>query len=100
MLSQRLAKQALLAWAGALPPAAAAETAIAIDAGLAELGAAPLSSDAIRAELAAARGQWRRLRDAAQHGIMPALARESDALLASFERLTSLYQHSMQLLLG
>ena len=68
---------------------------------------APLSSDDIRAALAQARGQWQRLLDglrraggtdaAAGRG---ALARESDALLAGFDQLTTLYEHSLQVLMG
>lgn len=100
MLSQRLAKQALLATTAAADERATATTRDAFDRGLAELEAAPLSSDAIRATLAAARGQWRRMVDAAALRDWPALADESEALLAGFERLTALYAHSIQLLLS
>lgn len=112
MLAQRLAKQALLA--GLLPgpqaaahAAAAAQTVREFEAALAALEQAPLATDAIRAALAQARGQWQRLLDGLRGSDGPdatagraALARESEALVASFEQLTSLYEHSMQVLLG
>lgn len=112
MLVQRLAKQALLATSLPLPLAdtqadAAAQTLHDFDAALAELEHAPLSSDAIRAALAQARGQWQRLRDSLRRCDGPdaaagraAVARESEALTDSFDQLTSLYEHSMQVLLG
>ncbi|MBI3369406.1 MAG: type IV pili methyl-accepting chemotaxis transducer N-terminal domain-containing protein [Burkholderiales bacterium] len=112
MLSQRMAKQVLLAslrdGGAADDGAALAATRADFDAALRELESAPLATDAIRATLAAARGQWQRLlegvRMAADAGDrragMHALARESEALLASFEQLTSLYEHSMQVLLA
>lgn len=112
MLSQRLAKQALLA--GLLPgPLAAAQARAALqtvhefEAALVALEQAPLSTDDIRAGLAQARGQWQRLLDALRQADGPdrlaaqaTLGRESEALLLSFNQLTSLYEHSMQLLLG
>ncbi len=112
MLVQRLAKQALLATL--LPPPladaqadAAATTLHDFDAALIELEQAPLSSDAIRAALAQARGQWQRLRESLRRCDGPdaaagraAVVRESEALTDSFDQLTSLYEHSMQVLLG
>ena len=112
MLSQRLAKQALLA--GLLPAqdaaaqaAAAAETVRDFEATLLALEQAPLASDDIRAALARARGQWQRLLDGLRRAAGPepqagrsALARESDALLAGFEQLTTLYEHSPQVLMN
>ena len=112
MLSQRLAKQALLA--AVLPEsAAAAQTAAGVltvrefEAALLSLEQAPLASDGIRAGLAQARGQWHRLLDGQRRAGSgdavagrAALARESDALSNSFDQLTSLYEHSMQVLLG
>ena len=63
-----------------------------------------MAGDEIRATLAVARGQWQRLlegvRGASAREGRVTLARESEALLQSFERLTSLYEHSMQVLLG
>ena len=112
MLSQRLAKQALLAGllgedAGAAQANAAAMTVHDFETTLLTLEQAPLATDAIRATLAQARGQWQRLLDGLRRAAGPdaaagrgALARESEALLASFEALTSLYEHSMQVLLG
>ncbi len=117
MLSQRLAKQGLLAGlleasgdadrAAALA-ADAALTLQAFEAALTRLEQAPLGGSAIRAALAQARGQWRRLRgglarmgtDAAPATGALLVARESEALLDSFESLTSLVEHSMQILLG
>lgn len=112
MLSQRLAKQALLAGlldgeAADTQARAVAETVQAFEATMKLLEQAPLTNEAIRGALAQARGQWQRLleglrraggQDAA--GARAVLARESDALLASFESLTTLYEHSMQVLLG
>lgn len=109
MLCQRLAKQALLA--GLLPEAdaqahaaAALSSVVEFDAAFLQLEQAPLTSDDIRATLAVARGQWQRMlggvRDATQRDSRVVLARESEALLQSFERLTSLYEHSIQLLLS
>jgi len=112
MLAQRLAKQALLA--GLLPgpqaavhAQAAAQTVHEFESALSTLEQAPLATDAIRAALAQARGQWQRLLDGLRRIDGPdamagraALARESEALLASFETLTSHYEHSMQVLLG
>ena len=118
MLAQRLAKQALLANVLPEPQAAAqaAEAAEAAEASLtvrdfeatkAALEQAPLASDTIRAALAQARGQWQRLLAGLRRTAGPnaaagraVLARESDALLATFEELTSLYEHSMQVLMG
>ena len=111
MLSQRLAKQALLA--GLLPEQAAAAQALAaaetireFEASLQQLEQAPLASQATRAALVQARSQWQRLLDGLRRAAGPdalagrsALALESDALLASFEHLTTLYEHSLQVLL-
>ncbi len=112
MLAQRLAKQALLA--GLLPgpqaavhAQAAAQTVREFETTLALLEQSPLASDAIRGALAQARGQWQRLLEGLRRSDGPdansgraALARESEALVSSFEQLTSLYEHSMQVLLG
>lgn len=112
MLAQRLAKQALLA--GLLPAqAAAAQAAAATDtvrefeATLLALERAPLASDDIRTALTQARGQWQRLLHGLRRADGPApqaaradLARERDALLASFEQLTTLYEHSLQVLMN
>ena len=109
MLSQRVAKQSLLAGclsgpAGDAAAAAAMASVAEFDAALAQLERSPLAGDEIRATLAVARGQWQRLlegvRGASAREGRVTLARESEALLQSFERLTSLYEHSMQVLLG
>lgn len=115
MLSQRIAKEALLA--GCLPDevaqaaaAAALASATEFDAALQQLERSPLSGEEIRSTLAVARGQWQRLLEGmrgagagqgrpARDGRL-ALARESEALLQSFERLTTLYENSIQVLLG
>jgi len=112
MLSQRLAKQALLAGLlpgpqGAAHATAALQTVREFEAALVTLEQAPLSTEDIRAGLARARGQWQRLLEVLRQDDGPdratsqaALGRESETLLQSFEQLTSLYEHSMQLLLG
>ncbi|MEK8052577.1 type IV pili methyl-accepting chemotaxis transducer N-terminal domain-containing protein [Ideonella sp. DXS22W] len=113
MLSQRLAKQALLASQlpgaqGDAQAAAAVQAMQAFEQALAWLEQAPLSTAEIRAVQARARGQWQRMLDAVRRaaaGVEPQeaarqLARESEALLASFDELTALYQHSMQGLLA
>jgi AmiR/NasT family two-component response regulator len=109
MLSQRVAKQSLLAGclsgpAGDAAAAAAMASVAEFDAALSQLERSPLAGDEIRATLAVARGQWQRLlegvRGASAREGRVTLARESEALLQSFERLTSLYEHSMQVLLG
>jgi AmiR/NasT family two-component response regulator len=109
MLSQRVAKQSLLAGclsgpAGDAAAAAAMASVAEFDAALTQLERSPLAGDEIRATLAVARGQWQRLlegvRGASAREGRITLARESEALLQSFERLTSLYEHSMQVLLG
>ncbi|MBI5257394.1 MAG: type IV pili methyl-accepting chemotaxis transducer N-terminal domain-containing protein [Burkholderiales bacterium] len=109
MLAQRVAKHALLA--SVLPQGQAqaqATDALAtvaeFDAALQRLEQAPLASEEIRSTLAVARGQWQRLLEGMRPGLARdgrvVLARESEALLQSFERLTSLYEHNMQVLLG
>ena len=107
MLSQRLAKQALLASMrisaeseSEAQAAALALTRAEFESALRELEALPLTSDAIRAALANAGGQWQRLLEGLRRPGPGALARESEALLASFEELTSLYEHSIQVLLA
>jgi AmiR/NasT family two-component response regulator len=109
MLSQRLAKQALLAALGtpalsAQAAAAAVQTIEAFEATLRHLGAAPLSSPEQRAALDLAAGEWRQMlagvRDAADAGGRRTLARASDALLARFEQLTAAYGRMAQQLFG
>lgn len=106
MLVQRLAKDALL---DALLDDAAARERVERCAGefsqaLDLLDRAPLSSAEIRATLATARTEWQRLqqalRDTRSKSGRQALARGSDSLLALFERLTELYERSLQVIMG
>ncbi|MES2976658.1 MAG: ANTAR domain-containing protein [Pseudomonadota bacterium] len=100
MLSQRVAKLALLAVQG--EPLAA--TVRAFEDGMATLARAPLSTSEIRDTLAAAQVAWRQLLDAVPRAGEAAgrkqLALASEELLALFDRLTDAYQHSMQVLMG
>nr|WP_316641228.1 ANTAR domain-containing protein [uncultured Roseateles sp.] len=106
MLSQRLAKDALLA--DLLPTggnaAGMAAGLKAFEAGLLELEAAPLSSAEIRASQALVRDEWlrllRSLRDVQGPEAAAGLARSSELLLAQLDRLTEQYQQSLQLILG
>jgi nitrate/nitrite-specific signal transduction histidine kinase len=100
MLSQRLAKQALLAALCEGPVAAqaaagAVHTIEAFEATLRHLQEAPLGSPEVRARLEQAATDWRRMlagvRDAADDSGRRALADASDALLARFEQLTDDY---------
>ncbi len=106
MLVQRLAKDALL---DALLDDAAARERVELctrefGQALDLLDRAPLSSAEIRATLATARTEWQRLlqalRDARSKSGRQALARGSDSLLALFERLTELYERSLQVIMG
>jgi AmiR/NasT family two-component response regulator len=109
MLSQRLAKLALL---GALPDkpvaaaaaAAALETTTQFEQALVQLGELPLSSAAIRQGLADAQAQWAALRAGANSAHTPAgrqaIAQASEALLDGFDQLTEQYERSMQMLMG
>ncbi|MDH0866388.1 type IV pili methyl-accepting chemotaxis transducer N-terminal domain-containing protein [Mitsuaria sp. GD03876] len=105
MLSQRLAKDALLA--DLLPgrdPAVLLDSLDRFAAGLAELEASPLSSDAIRSLLAEVGAEWlrlmRSLRDAHGREAAGGLARSSEVLLDRLDLLTGHYQQSLQIILG
>lgn len=105
MLSQLLAKEALLA--DLLPgrdPAVLLDSLDRFAAGLAELEASPLSSDAIRALLAEVGAEWlrlmRSLRDAHGREAAGGLARSSEVLLDRLDLLTGHYQQSLQIILG
>ena len=109
MLSQRLAKQALLAEmlpgeAAAAARHGAAQTKAAFAQALTELEATPLSSRDIRADLVEAGRLWTRmlraLHDAATPHGEADLRATSEALLALFDRLTQRYEHSLQVLMG
>ncbi len=100
MLSQRMAKQALLhAGEGAL-----ADTAAAFEEGLAQLRKAPLSTPEIREILDRGDAAWRQLRAAAPKAGQAAgrmhVAAASEELLETFDGLTAAYQHSIQVLIG
>ena len=100
MLSQRMAKQALLqAGEGAL-----ADTAAAFEEGLAQLRQAPLSPPGVREILARGGAAWRELGGAAPPGRRGAgrlhVAAASEELLETFDGLTEAYQHSIQVLIG
>jgi AmiR/NasT family two-component response regulator len=107
MLSQRRAKQALVAH---LAPGrrtqerGVAETERAFDEALAYLNSIPLTDGAIRAALVTAAQQWQRLCDGAsrvdkREGALE-LAATSEALLETLEQLTDRYERSMQTLMG
>lgn len=99
MLSQRMAKQALLG-----DPEGMDATAKAFDEGMAELAKAPLSTPEIREIFASAQAAWKVLLEAAPAaGSRPGrvkVAAASEELLALFDRLTAAYQHSIQVLMG
>jgi nitrate/nitrite-specific signal transduction histidine kinase len=108
MLSQRLAKQALLGTMFDGPAAqAAADEAVrsiqAFEATLHELERSPLSTPLIRDELEQASRAWRSmlagLHDAHTLEGRSSIACESETLLAAFERLTDLYGQGAQLLI-
>ena len=108
MLSQRLAKQALL---GTLfdgdAAQAAADDAVrsiqAFEATLRELEGSPLSTPLIRQELERAAELWRHLtaglRTAHTSDGRAVVAADSEALLSAFERLTDLYARGAQQLI-
>jgi nitrate/nitrite-specific signal transduction histidine kinase len=106
MLAQRVAKEAMVALAAERAPASAPlqATVDAFEAALQALEEAPLSSDLIRASLAAARDEWARMMhsvaafdDAAERA---AGAAASDSLVQIFDRLTEHYQRSLEALMG
>jgi len=109
MLSQRVAKQALLGvlLSGEAAAGAAAEAEVAkkeFEQALAYLNAAPLATREIRESLDEAGRTWAAMAKAltrvgAADG-QRALGETSEALLALFEQLTERYEHSMQMLMG
>jgi AmiR/NasT family two-component response regulator len=109
MLSQRLAKEALLAAlldgpAAGLARAAAERTAQEAALALSSLEAAPLSTPELRATLAAVAAAWpgmaRGIDDAATPEGRQRLAQASELLLERCERLTAQVEASMQALIG
>jgi AmiR/NasT family two-component response regulator len=101
MLSQRMAKQALLHDASEWQ---LAQTAAEFEQALRSLADAPLSTPEIRAMVARGERAWQELRAAVGDAAQPAgrmkIAATSEELLEIFDRLTEAYQHSVQVLLG
>jgi len=104
MLAQRVAKQALI---GSLLPQSSGDAAPATQAfeqGLSYLVELPLSTAAIRDDLARARAAWEQMLQGVAQAGQPAgqvaLAGASEELVEIFDRLTGTYEHSMQLLTG
>ncbi len=102
MLSQRLAKEALLRallGEGAGPGGTRAE----LEAGFGYLAALPLSNARIADELARAGTAWAEFQAALQHPGTPAgqagIASSSEALLAHLDRLTDQLERGMQVLM-
>ena len=107
MLSQRLAKLALLRAASQEPAplvAAMDATSTAFEQGLRALEEAPLSTPEIRAILQEGRAAWQALcatlPEAGQSAGRMRLAAASEDLLGIFDRLTEAYQHSVEVLVG
>jgi two-component system, response regulator PdtaR len=109
MLSQRLAKEALLGVlakgdAAVAARAEAQQTSAAFEEALAHLNSAPLSSREIRESLAAAGAAWTAMEKALTQvqtlAGQRAVGEASEALLAVFEQLTERYERSMQMLMG
>jgi AmiR/NasT family two-component response regulator/nitrate/nitrite-specific signal transduction histidine kinase len=106
MLAQRVAKEVMVALATDRAPASEplAVAVGAFEAALLELERAPLSTETIRASLAAARDEWMRMMrsvaalDSAAERV--ACAQASDALVQIFDRLTEHYQRSLEALVG
>ena len=99
MLSQRMAKLALLGDA-----AGQATAATEFEQGLAALRQAPLSTPQIRALLDQGEAAWQALQAAVPGASQSAgrmkLAAASEELLEVFDRLTQAYQHSVEVLVG
>ncbi|HJV94463.1 MAG TPA: type IV pili methyl-accepting chemotaxis transducer N-terminal domain-containing protein [Albitalea sp.] len=109
MLSQRVAKQALLAVLLAGDAAAAArveadKARAAFEEALAYLNGVPLSTREIRESLDTAGQTWGQMIQALERvstvAGQQALGETSEALLALFEQLTERFERSMQMLMG
>jgi AmiR/NasT family two-component response regulator len=106
MLSQRIAKQALLAALLDEPAAQAAleEARQDFEAALQQLRALPLATPEILQLQAEADRSWAQLaavlERAGDSGAQWVIAQQSEALLALFEALTQRYEHGMQRLAG
>ena len=106
MLSQRIAKRAIMSTVqpGNADLGADTKAEQAFMDGIAYLEAVPLSTDEIRAVLADAKTAWTRFRGAlaAPHrrASLVEIADLSETLLSRFGELTSLYEQSIEFLLG
>lgn len=105
MLSQRIAKAAILSVLLDPAPARAAEMRRAegdFEQGLAFLAAAPLSTDEMRGVMAEALEAWAALRRATARpaAAMAEIAELSETLLARFAALTALYEQGIQTLMA
>ena len=105
MLSERLAKDALRAAAGAPGGLASpSSTADEFEKALLELEEAPLTSPRIRETLSAARDEWLRLVREVQGMKNPkgsvALVRSAEALVDTFDQLATQYEHSLQIIMS
>jgi hypothetical protein len=109
MLSQRLAKEVLLAAllgnaTGAAFHGRAVATRTELLQGLAYLAQVPLTNAAIRSELDATMTNWQQFETALNHadsrGGQLRIATLSETLLANFECLTEHYEKGMQTLLN
>lgn len=109
MLSQRLAKQALLTTLlprdlAADAAQAAAQTRSRFEAAQVQLDALPLTSVEIREGLEQAALEWQRLLEGVRHVHSPTgrlqLAEASESLLEQLDRLTERYERSLQILIG
>ena len=106
MLAQRIAKDALLADLidQAAHREALASSIEAFESALQQLEKTPLSTGDIRDSLADARDEWLRLivgmraTDSVEGKLM--LTRTSELLLDAFDRLTTLYEHNLQVLMS
>lgn len=109
MLSQRIAKCALLACVGEAPSRKLALAAMALASDQFEksmdyLNDIPLSTKSIRADLDISHAHWTQMQagllDAPGPAAMALIAVSSEGLLDVFERLTDQYERSMQMLIG
>jgi len=101
MLSERLAKEALLGEPNAPQMVASASE---FEKALLELESAPLTSPEIRTVLATARDEWLRFARGVQGMNNPqgrvALVRSAEALVTTFDELAAQYEHSVQVIMA
>ena len=102
MLSQRIAKQAIIA-SFSVSNRSGDNAVKAFEEGLAYLHSIPLSTPEIRAHLVEADAAWSTLRALIEGPDLAAARAEiallSETMLASFDQLTDLYERSMQTLM-